>query len=256
MVPLLKRAVTTALASLGYAIVPNWRLGRLKEAEYLARLFSSLDIDCVIDVGANTGQFAEFVRKYVGYQGLIVSLEPIPALVAQLRAASANDPKWEVRHLALGRTAGRARFYVTTNTEFSSFLTVNRDAYDFGEMTDVRESINVDVDTLDTLVPEIMERFGVRNIHLKLDTQGYDLEVLTGGERILDSIASLQTELAVCRIYDGMPDFREVSRYIEEHDFIISQFLPSNEGHFPILVDFDCCALHRSRVTRASQRRA
>lgn len=71
---------------------------------------------------------------------------------------------------------------------------------------------------------------------------------------MVGDIASVQVEMAVQKIYTGMPDFREATRTIEELGFVISQFFPNNAGHFPRLIEFDCYAIHRSRIARGAVR--
>jgi len=69
----------------GYTIIPNWRLHSFTSAEHLRKLFEMLEIDLVFDVGANTGQYYQYLRNEVGYQGLVVSFEPTPNLAQILK---------------------------------------------------------------------------------------------------------------------------------------------------------------------------
>ena len=52
---------------LGYEIVPVWRMERISFAQHLARFFEHLEIECVLDVGGNKGQYRDFMRMEVGY---------------------------------------------------------------------------------------------------------------------------------------------------------------------------------------------
>ena len=244
----MKARMFDLVSRMGYTVIPTWRIHRFSQVNYMKNLINFLSIDCIVDVGANTGQYARYLRDEVGYGGLICSFEPIPAHTAALRRDAARDPKWQVEECALGRSAERKIFHVTSNTEFSSFLAPDMEFGDFNALAAVAEEIPVTVRTLDDVVPRIRERHGVKNIHLKLDTQGYDLEVLAGGKNTIGDVASLQSEMAVQRIYEGMPDFREATRFIEDQGFVISQFFPNNEGHFPKLIEFDCYAINRARI--------
>ena len=58
---------------------------------HLRKLFSHLQINCVLDVGANQGQYGRFLRQ-TGYQGWIISFEPSPADFQVLAERSAADP--------------------------------------------------------------------------------------------------------------------------------------------------------------------
>jgi hypothetical protein len=67
-------------ARLGHAVVPNWRMPRRSSAEYLKRFFDWLRIELVLDVGANFGQFRDYLRREVGYTWKLISWEPVRAL--------------------------------------------------------------------------------------------------------------------------------------------------------------------------------
>ena len=67
----------------------------------------SRKIDTVLDVGANVGQFGRRLRA-LGYNGDIVSFEPITLVFRELAATAARDRRWFTRQIALGDTNGRA----------------------------------------------------------------------------------------------------------------------------------------------------
>ena len=62
-------------------------------------------MDCVFDIGANNGQYAQMLRKYAGYQGRIISFEPIPSAADKIRKLAAGDPLWTVEQIALDEEA-------------------------------------------------------------------------------------------------------------------------------------------------------
>jgi len=224
---------------LGYTVIPNWRLDTFASAAFLRRLFAHLEIDCVIDVGANAGQYHDFLRSEVGFEGLIASYAPVTHLAAALKRAAAADSKWLVHHCALGSVQGERDFNVMAGSEFSSFLKPIAET-SFRGANRVTQTVKTTVDTLDNVVPELRRTHGVKKIYLKLDTQGFDLEVLKGGEAALPTISGLQSEVCVKPIYEGMPRFTEVIAYLEARGFQMSGIFPNNAGHFPLLLEFDC----------------
>src|SRR5215831_3678983 len=84
-----------------------WKTGvdvtRSSPLTHRMQLIEKYAIDLVLDVGANTGQFARQLRQY-GYTGRIVSFEPLRAALLQLQTQAARDPAWEVWPYALGDT--------------------------------------------------------------------------------------------------------------------------------------------------------
>ena len=80
----------------------------------------------------------------------------------------------------------------------------------------------------------------MRGVYLKMDTQGFDLDVLQGAAASLCDIEALQSEASVRRIYTDAPHFADTIKTIEGMDFSLSGIFPNNDGHFPVLVEFDC----------------
>src|SRR5215470_941975 len=78
-------------------------------------------INVVLDVGANTGQFALFLRS-LGYRGRIVSFEPLTEAFAALQRNGAGDTNWSLHNLALGDVETTATINISANSQASSFL--------------------------------------------------------------------------------------------------------------------------------------
>src|ERR671932_2579050 len=94
--------------------------------KHLAQVLDALEVDTVIDVGANYGQYRGLLRQ-IGYAGRIVSFEPVARPFQHCAGlAAAEDPAWEVHRLALGRRDQRRRIKVGSSEDFSSFLGLSR----------------------------------------------------------------------------------------------------------------------------------
>ena len=213
---------------------------RLYEPVHLRRLFALLNIDCVFDVGANAGQYADMLRNRVGYPGLIVSFEPIPDHAAALRERAANDPLWDVRETALSSRAGQAVFSVMASDQFSSLA--DPDHGETGRFADQNQpvrKIQVTTETLDGAYRELSEKYGFRQPFLKMDTQGFDLEVLRGGASVLTDFLGVQSELSIVTLYKDAPKMQEMISELDRLGYGLSALVPNNEGHFPTLMEID-----------------
>src|SRR5579863_3319899 len=91
------------------------------QKSFLRRFLTNRNVDCVLDVGANSGQFGSELRV-IGYRGLIVSFEPDPDVFIQLQARAANDPRWICKNLALGAEQGALQLNRMARSEFNSFF--------------------------------------------------------------------------------------------------------------------------------------
>lgn len=246
----LKTGVANIAQRFGYTIIPMWQEDSFPIVRYMRRLFALLDIDLVLDVGANEGQYYEFLREQVGYRGQVVSFEPVPHLFAALHARAAGTPNWQVDRRALGQEAGTSGFNIMKNTQMSSFLTPDhsRTGPLLVDHNMVLEQVSVDVTTLDHILPELMARMGTRNLYLKMDTQGFDLEVIKGASATLSGIAALQSEASVVPVYADMPPFDEFIRALEGRGFALSGIYPNNFIFFPRMIEFDCYMINQTRM--------
>src|SRR5438552_1566999 len=73
-----------------------------------AAVICDFEIDLVVDVGANRGQYGRALREW-GYAGEIVSFEPLAEAFAELALLSGPDKRWTCHQLALGDDEGVVR---------------------------------------------------------------------------------------------------------------------------------------------------
>ena len=237
-----KGAVNQLVNRLGYVTFQKENLASFPLSKHLADLFDLYRIDCVFDVGGNEGSYGSLLRERVGYQGTILSVEPVPEHAERLRARAAGDRNWIVRQVALGAQPGELAMNVTRHGVFSSFLTPdNSRMSDFAGQNDVLRTEPVEVMTFEALLAWARAA-GVTagNVYLKLDTQGYDLEVLKGAGTALAAVRALQTEMSVQPIYRGMPDYRAALDYIESLGFVLSGIFPVTLDQRMRLIEYDC----------------
>lgn len=240
-----KKIVESIAKRAGYSVIAQWRMSDYPMARHLSHIFTTLGVDLVLDVGANQGQYRDFLRNEVEYRGVIASFEPIPELYQALVARSKSDPAWHVENVALGGAAGQLSFNVMNTTEFSSFLTPNHEQTTrFAESNAVARTIKVEVETLNRVLPILRARHRPRGIYLKVDTQGYDRQVIEGGSDVLDDFVALQTEMSVTQIYDGMTDYRDMLGFLQGRGFSPSGFFPLNSGRLLKMIEFDCCMVN------------
>jgi FkbM family methyltransferase len=238
----------------GYHVIPDRQRLEGSLGLHLRKLFEKCAIDCVVDVGANRGQYRDFLRNVVGYTGPIASFEPDADLIRPLQARARRDRAWRVYGYALGARPGASPFNIMQDKHFSSFLQPDHGAVtSFTQMNRVVETRTVEVTTLDDMYPVLQRELACRSPYLKLDTQGYDLEVLKGGGAVLPHFSALQTEASVKPIYENMPDYKRTIETLEASGFELSGMFSVSDECFPSLIEFDCVMVNR-RWGRASAR--
>ena len=186
----------------GYDIAPF--PGGAKHWTQIISLLARHEVDCVLDVGANVGQYANAIRKN-GYQGRIVSLEPLSDAHAKLTARAAGDANWDVApRTAVGATPGETQIHVSPESDMSSILPLDANAQDRLASAHGTDMETVSMTTVaDALAAHVN---GQTSIFLKSDTQGFEAQVLAGIGDGWDRITGVQLELSIQPIYEGQPD--------------------------------------------------
>lgn len=245
---ILKDVVKRLAGRLGYEIVrPEWLLQRALP-HHLRRLFLRYEIDCVLDVGANRGQYYRFLRDEVGYRGAVISFEPLAANAERLRALAAADPRWSVHGFALGDEERAMDLHVMKADDFSSFLAPDASvAPEFRERNVVDHEERVEVRRLDRVLPQLRRSQSMQNVYLKMDTQGFDLAVAAGAGDELLGFRALQTELSVRPLYVGMPGYREVLAWLEQRGFALSGMFPVTKDAALRVIEFDGIMVNAAR---------
>lgn len=213
--------------------------------KHLQRLFALLAINCVVDVGANRGQYGRFLRQ-LGFNGRIISFEPVPGDYAVLRETAVADPHWQTHPLALGDQETSQRINVTSDSLFNSFLQPNE--FIIGQGLRIDETADVPVRRLDALLPTLLADLPDPRIYLKVDTQGYDLHVLTGAAGILPQVLALQSEVSARPVYDEMPDYLESIRFLNSLGYDITGLFPIARDNALRVLEFDCVMVRGTAV--------
>ena len=233
---------------------PEWILEEQRVFEYLQRsqiptLLEMYGVNCVIDVGAHAGEYAQRLRAG-GYRGRIVSFEPTPEPFAQLERAAAGDPRWHVHRLALGREDGTTSMNVVPGT-LSSILPPTK--FGAGRYPKLQEPAEVEVELrrLDGMLDELLDGIKRPRPYLKLDTQGFDLDVFAGvGDRIADFVG-MQSEVALMEIYKGMPRMAEAIAAYEAAGFEIAALYPlARQTRTGRVLEYDCLMVRASAIKR------
>jgi FkbM family methyltransferase len=182
------------------------------------RFFTDAEVNFAIDVGANAGQFGHLLRKS-DYTGPILSIEPTSSAFARLQRVCSLDAAWHPIHAAVGARAGTAAINLAGNSWSSSLL----------EMEDRHASVAPDsvyigrevtpVYPLDQLALARLDESS--RVFLKIDVQGFELEVIAGASKVLAATALLELEVSLVPLYTGAPSHIDVLKTIDREGYEI-----------------------------------
>jgi FkbM family methyltransferase len=211
----------------------------------LADFIKDRRVDVVVDVGANAGQFGQKLRGF-GYKGAIVSFEPGSAAFADLQKVALADGKWSAFNFAIGAEAGELKINLSINSKLNSALSIRDNAQDFSSAILTVGAEVVPVKTLDDFAAE----YGGGNILIKIDTQGFERQVIEGGKKTVARSKGVLMELPIISLYKDSWRLSDGIEYMDEIGFVPTQI--DSVNYHPMdrqaLVEIDC--LFRPRDSR------
>jgi FkbM family methyltransferase len=214
---IIKGRVKTLLSRMGLEV---HRLSLESNAALQARKgLDRFNVNLVFDVGANVGQFASGLRS-VGYNGGLVSFEPLSAAHRILSEVARGDRMWHIHpRSAIGNQDGEIEINIARNSVSSSLLPMT-DAHRAAS----KSSINVGAERapicrLDSIAPNYLTTSS--RAVLKIDAQGFEWEVLDGASNTLPRLQGVLCELSLVPLYERQRLWLEVVRRLESEGFTL-----------------------------------
>lgn len=198
-------------------------IGRGPYAGRLVATLRSRGVDTVLDVGANVGQYATLTRS-AGFDGTIISCEPLSGAFAELSARADRDDRWNALNVAVGAEPGTATINVSQNSFSSSIRDMTAAHLDTAPASRYVGTEEVEVVT----VTDLVAAHGItpERMLLKIDTQGFESEVLAGAGDVVGRAAAVQLELSFVELYEGQLLFDELVARLADQGYRIQQLEP------------------------------
>ncbi len=247
---MLRRLCDQTLRRLGIEPIPKWGVSShahdFVHAEALRELFEAKEVDCVFDVGAFNGHFGRFLRDKAHFRGTILSFEPQPAPYQVLKEWSDRDDGWHAFQIALGANPGDFQMNMMDKLWFSSFMDPSAATpRNLAGRNRIVSTFTATVETIARLYDDLATRHGFARPFLKMDTQGFDVNVMRGAGGKIGQFVGMQSELGFIPIYNGMPDWHEALAEYERAGFAISAFFPVSTDEALRAVELDVVMVRR-----------
>jgi len=169
-------------------------------------------------VGANIGQFASELLDNQ-FKGEIISFEPLADAHIQLILNSKKYDNWKIfERTAIGNSEGEIKINISQNSVSSSILNIsnvhlnasNKSAYVGSELTKITK-----LDNIYNNGSELIDK----SVFLKIDTQGFEWEVLLGASNMINNVKGILCELSFDNLYDGQKNWLEIIDFLEKRGF-------------------------------------
>jgi FkbM family methyltransferase len=229
--------------------------GSNSDHQVLKDVLRASGAEVILDIGANLGQFALLAFE-VGFRGSVVSFEAQPevhrALTARA-AAHAGPAKWIVAPCsALGSTSGTVEMNISENSLSSSLLPMRREHAEAAPSSRYISKRQVKLERLDDAAARVVPPDA--SLFMKIDTQGYEREVLDGASGLLGRTVAIQVELSLVSLYEHAPSLVEMVMYLEDRGFqmfgLVPVFRDDRDGR---LLQVDGVFIRRSPDNAARQ---
>lgn len=195
----------------------SWRKGVFNNVAAnieLEDLVKDLEVEIVIDVGSNKGQFLLLTENFFECKK-IYSFEPIEEFFEMQKNFFKYKNNISFFNFALGEKTTKNTFYITKRKDSSSFFKIN-ESIKSNDDYKIIEKKEIQIHSLD----EIMVNENLNgSILLKIDVQGYELEVLKGSVETLKKIKYIIVEISDSEIYKNQALSNNVINFLENNNF-------------------------------------
>ena len=182
-------------------------------------------VELLLDVGANIGQFAQ-EKRTEGFKGKIVSFEPLPDAHNTLLKISQQDPLWIIhKRCALGSSIGETEINISQNSFSSSILPMLQKHSTAAPNSLYIGKAKTEILTIDSIF-NLYHTGGGEKTFLKIDTQGFEAEVIIGASNSLENIIGVQLECSIVPLYENQYLYKHFFTFFEDNGFTLWSLIP------------------------------
>jgi len=173
------------------------------------------DLATVIDIGANRGQFSLAVRRWAP-NAKVFAFEPLSEPAARFRKVCRGDSRVILHQAAIGPVAGDSTIHVSAADDSSSLLPISQVQVSLFPGTG---EVRTEMIKVGRLADFVSAKEIAKPAMLKLDVQGFELNVLQGCEDLLECFAYVYAECSFVELYTGQALADEVIVWLRARGF-------------------------------------
>lgn len=193
----------------------------------------------IIDVGGGTATTASIFSKHLPFHDIFI-FEPIKSNFVEIEKAHTRTERWHLFNVAIGSQIGSTIINIAERITASSILEMveNNDGY-YGEILKKQRQETIELTTLDIVLPK-NKPIDI----LKMDVQGFEMEVLKGSNETLKRTKVIVLEVNNHNGFKGAPTYFEIDNFMRQHDFELFDLLP-NYRESGKLLDWDAIYVNK-----------
>ena len=151
------------------------------------------------------------------YEGEIISFEPLSSAYSALKENSKNDTKWHVYNNAIGDQDGNTIINVAANSASSSMLDMLEQHKLAAPNAHYVGQEETQIKKIDSIFHNIVNDDD--KVMLKIDTQGFEKNVIDGATYALSKIILIQLEMSLVPLYNQEILLPGMISYLESKNF-------------------------------------
>jgi FkbM family methyltransferase len=183
--------------------------------EHIPVLKSIEKINSFIDIGANKGQFS-LAARHVFQDASIISFEPLKTPANKFKKLFKLDKKANLFQSAIGPKREAVQMHVSYQDDSSSLLNIGENQSSIFPGTKEKSTEEINVAPLNYF---INNNDLINPVFVKIDVQGYELEVLKGSKSLIDEFDYIYVECSFVELYEGQALADEVIAYLANYSF-------------------------------------
>jgi len=217
----MKEMIRSLLQRLGYDIVkykPSFVRNKMDKGAMWQEFqwMRQYQFATIIDIGANEGQFSDKMRILFP-DAFIYAFEPLPGVFNALNRNFSSDSHFKSFNLGLGDHKGEFEFSENEYSPSSSFLNMSQNHISHFEEAVKTNRVKVSVEKLD----DVFQQMTVQDpLLIKMDVQGFEDKVISGGLETLSVARMIICELSFVELYSGQPLFENIYNKLSGLGFV------------------------------------
>lgn len=223
MINIIKKYIKEAFQHFGFDIKIRRISPTNTDKLFLRNLLNKYNIDLVIDVGANEGQFLDSLLE-TNYNNSVISIEPIKSMYDKLYNKFKDNPKITTINCAIGNENIKTKINISENYVSSSLLEITDKCTSITKETAYITTEDCDLKKLDLFYDKFKNN---RNILLKIDVQGYEHQVLLGAIQTLNLVKVISVEMSLVELYKGQKLFMDIVSFLNTLGFQLYSIVPA-----------------------------
>ena len=196
----------------------NYRIDLLRTLVPIKESMPSVEV--FIDIGTNKGEFSKIIID-IYHPSLVICIEPNEKLNPEI-ASNCKESNSVIINKAISNSVGEMDFYFHTDSQMSSLFASDKNLIQRDFQEDDADAIIkkvIPVTTLNAVFEENKDQLSGKTIFLKIDTQGNELEVIKGGDKMLSKISYCLLEYMFQSPYEKQYPFEEIMQVMSSHGF-------------------------------------